>query len=258
MFSDPVRADSCRQLANRLERKNPGSVQVSTLPEALTTLMTNDYVARELANKIEPLVPEVVPERHSRARLLFLSALPNEMSALRLHRETRDIIEALKLSSVADRLRLEDRGAVRVTEIHRHILDFNPDIVHFSGHGYQGGILLEDQRGGMVPVTAGELAELFGVLEQKIRCVVLNACETGLDAKPLAEKVGVVVVRDGTVQDSAASIFSTYFYEGLARGFTPRNAFSLARWQVKTQTPFGESALPRLFGVSVDVPFLES
>jgi CHAT domain-containing protein len=247
--------EACRQLTARIERKHPGAVQGGALPEVLARLMASDYVARELANQIEPPPPDDSGPGRS-ARLLFLSALPNEMSAVRIHREARDILEALKLSSKRKKLLLRDRGAVRITEIHRHILDFEPDIIHFSGHGYQGGILLEDQKGGMVPVAAGELAELFGILDQKIRCVVLNACETGLNAEPLAEKIGVVVVRDGSVHDSAAIVFSPSFYEGLAQGLTPRKAFELACWQVKMQTLFGESELPRLVGASLDTPFI--
>lgn len=258
LFSDPDQERACRQLNARLERKHPGVHEGGELLDALAEMLESDYVARELADKIVPL--EKSSDGRSRRRvprLLFLSALPNGMDPLRIDREIRNILETQTLSSRKTKLfHLEDKGSVRITEIHRHILRFKPDMVHFSGHGDAGGILLEDQNGEMVPVSGQELADLFDILEQKIRCLVLNACESSLNAQPIAKRIGVVVVWAGMVPDSAAIVFSTHFYEGLAWGLTPRRAFDLAHWQVRRQIP--ERAQPRLLGEALDVPLVET
>jgi hypothetical protein len=257
-FSDSVQEEACRQLNARLVRKHPAAHEDGEVLDVLTQLIESDYVAHELAGRIVPLknASDGKPRRHV-PRLLFLSALPNGVDPLRVDREIRKFLEAQALSSHKKKLfHLENKGAVQINEIHRHIRIFRPDIIHFSGHGEAGSIFLEDEGGEIVAVSGRELVELFDILEQKIRCLVLNACETSLDARSIARRVGVVIVWAGMVPDSAAIVFSTHFYEGLAWGLTPRKAFKLAQWQVKRQAP--DRAWPRLLGNALDIPLVET
>jgi len=256
LFSDPVQEEACRQLDARLARKHPGTREGGEDLNVLAQLIESDYVARELAGRIVPLknASDGKPRRHV-PRLLFLSALPNGSDPLRVDREIRKLLEAQALSSHKKKLfHLENKGAVQIKEIHRHIKIFRPDIIHFSGHGEAGSIFLEDEGGEIVAVSGRELVELFDILDQKILCLVLNACETSINVRSIARRVGVVVVWAGMVPDAAAIVFSTHFYEGLAWGLTPRKAFNLAQWQVKRQAP--DRARPRLLGDALDIPLV--
>jgi hypothetical protein len=77
----------------------------------------------------------------SQIRILFLAADPSNESRLRLLQELRDIKEKLRLANERDRFVLESRESVRVGDITQALFDFDPQIVHFSGHGTSAGEL---------------------------------------------------------------------------------------------------------------------
>ncbi|MEC4814335.1 MAG: hypothetical protein SAK29_13820 [Scytonema sp. PMC 1069.18] len=70
-------------------------------------------------------------------KILLLSANPQGTSQLHLEREIREIKEGLRRSRRRDRYLIDTAEAVRYRDIHRAILDYEPQIVHFSGHGSQ-------------------------------------------------------------------------------------------------------------------------
>ena len=70
-------------------------------------------------------------------RILFLTADPTNTVRLRLQKELRDITERLQQANLRERFQLEYGFSVRPGDISQAILDFEPHIVHFSGHGTQ-------------------------------------------------------------------------------------------------------------------------
>ena len=131
-------------------------------------------------------------------KILILSANPRGTVKLRLDEEVREIREGLKRSKYRDQFTIETAEAVRYRDIRRAMLDINPQIVHFSGHGTgsQGrglepdrdrklspfpeeaaeteGLVFEDEAGHVKLVNAEALAGLFELFP-KLECVVLNA-----------------------------------------------------------------------------------
>ncbi|WP_414573507.1 hypothetical protein [Nostoc sp. CCY 9925] len=78
-------------------------------------------------------------------RILILASNPKGTSVLDLDREIRDIREGLRRSPNRDRFDIEVRGAVRPIDLRRAMLEVEPQIVHFCGHGSgKGGLVLED------------------------------------------------------------------------------------------------------------------
>ena len=73
--------------------------------------------------------------------ILFLTADPTNASRLRLGEELREIQERLQLSKSRDQFTLHQRMSVRPMDISQALLDVNPQIVHFSGHGTSAGEL---------------------------------------------------------------------------------------------------------------------
>src|SRR4051812_43943149 len=109
--------------------------------------------------------------------VLFLSADPRDSTRLRLGEEIREVGEKLQLSRLRDEFVLEVRTAVRPVDLSQAMLDVNPAIVHFSGHGsLGGGICLEDATGITQEVSAEALASLFRSFGDRVACVLLNAC----------------------------------------------------------------------------------
>ncbi len=77
-------------------------------------------------------------------KLLLLSANPKDTTQLRVDEEMREIREGLRRSKQRENFVIETAQAVRYRDIRRAILDHEPNIVHFSGHGSeQNGLIFE-------------------------------------------------------------------------------------------------------------------
>ncbi|MEO0844495.1 MAG: hypothetical protein AAF063_37395, partial [Cyanobacteria bacterium J06643_5] len=74
-------------------------------------------------------------------KILFLAANPTDVSLLRLGQELRDIKQQLRTAKQPGKYQLEQRESVRVGDITQAIFDFEPQIIHFSGHGTNRGEL---------------------------------------------------------------------------------------------------------------------
>lgn len=61
-----------------------------------------------------------------------------------------------------------------------------PYVLHFSGHAWAEGLLLEDEFGQTYPVTAAELLQALKP-PRPLDLVVLNACETAAEAGSVAQ-----------------------------------------------------------------------
>jgi hypothetical protein len=161
-------------------------------------------------------------------KVLFLAANPSDTTRLKVAEEIRAINQALRLAEFRDKFDVEQQLAVRVTDLQEHLLRHKPDIVHFSGHGSESSeIVLEDNTGKRCPVSVDALRQLFSVLKDNIRCVVLNACFTEPQALAIAEHIDCVIGMSKEIGDSAAIAFATAFYQALGYGRDVKTAFDL-------------------------------
>ncbi|MGI8500698.1 MAG: CHAT domain-containing protein [Hassallia sp.] len=172
----------------------------------------------------------------SQIKILFLAADPSDESRLRLLQELRDIKEKLRLANERDRFVLESRESVRVGDITQALFDFDPQIVHFSGHGTSAGELyFEDLLGKAQPVQADALGNLFELVADKINCVVLNACYSETQAKVIAEHIPFVIGMNQAIGDKAAIAFAVGFYKALAAGKTIEKAYKFGCVEIQLQ-----------------------
>jgi CHAT domain-containing protein len=166
-------------------------------------------------------------------KILFLAANPAEMDPLQLGRESRAIDQALRTTSFRDRFVLEDHWAVQPKDLQELLLRYEPDVVHFSGHGAGAdGIVLVDEYNEASPVSAAILGELLGYFAERVRCVVLNACYSDEQARQIAETVDCVIGIADAVADEDAIAFSTAFYRSLGYGKSVQTALALAQNEV--------------------------
>ncbi len=161
-------------------------------------------------------------------KLLLLSANPKDTTQLRVDEEMREIREGLRRSKQRENFVIETALAVRYRDIRRAILDHEPNIVHFSGHGAgEEGLIFEDETGQSKLVEADALARLFELFADSIECVVLNACYSEVQAKAISEHIPYVVGMDKEIGDKAAIEFAVGFYDGLGAGKSVGFAYTL-------------------------------
>jgi hypothetical protein len=179
-------------------------------------------------------------------KILFLCSHPTDTAPLRHDREAREIRAAIRDAKYPDTFEIEQRWAVRVSELQGLVLGSEARIVHFSGHGTPDSqILVERDHGGAHPVPADALTRLFALLAGRVQCVVLACCHSEDQARAIAEHVGCVIGISGDMGDAAATRFSAAFYQALANGVDIRLAFDLGCNQLALE---GRSVAPRLFG----------
>ncbi len=160
--------------------------------------------------------------------ILILAANPKSTTTLRLDEEVREIDAGLRRSNQRDRFQLEQRWAVRSRDLQNALLDFKPQVVHFSGHGAgEGGLILENATGNAVAVSTEALVGLFELFADRIECVVLNACYSEVQAEAIANHIPYVIGMNKAIGDQAAIEFSVIFYAALGAGESIEFAYKL-------------------------------
>jgi hypothetical protein len=160
--------------------------------------------------------------------ILILAANPKGTPQVRLDEEVRDIGEGLQRAKHRDEFVLEQKWAVRPRDIQRAMLDINPSIVHFSGHGTgDEGLVFEDEKGSTKLVDGEALAGLFELFEEQLKCVVLNGCYSEVQAEAIAQHINYVIGMKQAIGDKAAIEFAVGFYDALGAGRTVEFAHKL-------------------------------
>ncbi|WUR14601.1 CHAT domain-containing protein [[Empedobacter] haloabium] len=160
--------------------------------------------------------------------ILMVSASPNDENRLRLGAEFRDIRHAHQRARKREEWTIESNEAVTVDDLRRALLDHRPAIVHFSGHGGGTTGLCFEDRDGNTHLTDGEsLAQLFHHFKDSLKCVVLNACYSEVQAQAISKEIDYVVGMTDAVEDESAAKFAVAFYDAIFAGTDFQAAFSL-------------------------------
>jgi hypothetical protein len=175
--------------------------------------------------------------------LLILAANPKGRERLRLDEEVKRIEQGLERSKKRDQFNLVVKWAVTDDDLRRALLDNEPEVVHFSGHGMgkgQGGterdptdggdadvgsLAFEHDQGNVQLIPGDALARLFDLCADFVRCVVLNACYSESQANAISLHVDYVVGMKQAVGDEAAIKFAVGFYDALGAGRDFEKAF---------------------------------
>lgn len=184
-------------------------------------------------------------------KILFLAANPKDTDKLQLNEEARDIDQVLRRAKFR-KFKLEPQWAVRVADLQEYLLRYEPDIVHFSGHGTPSSeIILEDNSGNSKPVSSRALSRLFSVLKDNIKCVVLNTCYSEQQAKAIANHIDCVIGISKKIGDSSAISFALAFYQALGYGKDVKKAFDLGCVQIGLEN-LNEQDKPKLIALNSD------
>lgn len=176
--------------------------------------------------------------------ILFLSASPAGLHPLKLGQELADIERERKMAPFRDSFRIESRWAVTVDELMRHLMEIEPDIIHFSGHGGSAGIIIQDEFGHPTSLPPRALALILRAAVPSARLVVLNACDSTIHAESLRAAADCIVLVGGEVGDDAARTFAVRFYGAIFHGRSIGNALLHGRAALAARQLL-EELLPR-------------
>ena len=190
--------------------------------------------------------------------ILILAANPNGTNRLRLDEEVKRIKQALRRANKRDQFRVVDEWAVTDDDLRQALLDNEPEVVHFAGHGTgdghvsagrdlgeaevdAGGLAFEDDVGSVQLIPGDALARLFELCSESVKCVILNACYSEVQANAIAQHIPFVVGMNKAIGDPAAIKFAAGFYDALfsGRDFERR----LQHWAQRHQ-PEGHTRAP--------------
>lgn len=172
-------------------------------------------------------------------KILALQAHPEGTAVLKFQEEIRVIEESFEVNGVD--LDIKSVGAVKKEELTYLLEKYKPEIVHFSGHGSKyGEIYFEDKNGASSPMSTSDLESVFEKFSG-IKCVVLNACYSDIQAKALSKHLPYVIGMSNPIYDKAAIVFSRMLYSVLSLGGSIGRAFDLAKNEVILNVKHDES-----------------
>lgn len=185
-----------------------------------------------------------------RTKILIIAVNPTGTSRLRLDQEIRDVEAAIRRSRFRDQFEIKISTAVRQVDLQRALLDFEPQIVHFCGHGEgQAGLVLEDIVGQPKSFDTSALSKLFALFADTLDVVLLNACYSEVQADAIVQHTNYVIGMSREIRDDAAIAFAVGFYDALGAGKTVEFAYNLGCVAIQTEIQGRKTADRKLIPV---------
>lgn len=121
-------------------------------------------------------IAERLAQVGDRVRILVVAANPLGSSPLKLDHEVKTIQEALTRSRKRDNFVVEYRLAATPSELRRALLDVEPHILHFSGHGAgeQGLLFVSDESAGAIYRSTVARCDRVPLILMRLNLFLLN------------------------------------------------------------------------------------
>ncbi|WP_332420320.1 CHAT domain-containing protein [Vibrio metschnikovii] len=162
--------------------------------------------------------------------VLFLASNPRDQGQLGLDEEVRSIKEMITKSRHRDVVKLESCWAVRPGDILQYINEYQPTIVHFSGHGSSNDeLVLMDNNSNTKLVSMESIVQAMSVANEDLRLVFFNTCHSKNQASNVTEYIECAIGMNTSITDNAAQIFSAQFYSSLGFGLSVEKSFNQAK-----------------------------
>ena len=154
-------------------------------------------------------------------RIAFLGTNPEASNPLRTDIEARNLARAMKSTTNRGRIAIRYIPAAEWSDLLDVMNEFQPHIVHFSGHGGGQGILFDNESGeydGGLEIDYDLLNKFLGATSFNPDLLILNACDTVKGARIFLDNVKAVVAMSDAIDDSSATYFSKFMYVAIAEG----------------------------------------
>lgn len=174
-------------------------------------------------------------EAPKKITVLFLAGtIEGGPHPLRLDQEVREIQRRVRESEHRDSIEFEYSLATRISDILQALNQYQPDVVHFAGHGNKRELLFEGNDGQPLALSNDQLGVLLHAPPRPIRLVVFNSCESSDLAVLACDFVSAAIGMDESVADASAKQFAGQFYNALGFGHSLALAFTQAQAQART------------------------
>lgn len=179
--------------------------------------------------------------------VLFLASNPRDQGQLGLDEEVRTIKEMISKSRHRDVVKLESCWAVRPGDILQYINEYQPTIVHFSGHGSANDeLVLMDNNSSTKLVSMESIVQAMSVANEDLRLVFFNTCHSKNQANNVTEYIECAIGMNTSITDNAAQVFSAQFYSSLGFGLSVEKSFKQAKAALMLEG-ISEEETPALF-----------
>lgn len=158
-------------------------------------------------------------------KILFLAANPPSTAPLALDREIRALQQ--EVDAVADHaIELVSRWAVHLDDLTQAITRERPDIVHFSGHSTEEGIILDSNMDDDFTVVPPETIEAhFRPFGDTVRVVVINSASSKVIARRISQVLDCAIGIQDVVEAAALT-----FLRDTAPADVPLDEHRAGRW----------------------------
>ena len=165
--------------------------------------------------------------------LLILAANPKDSNRFQFDREIREITGAWEQSR--DRVQFEIKQELALTweRLRRALVNHKPEIIHFVGHGHgKPGLVIEAEDGTIQEISGDRLLKLLQCFS--VKCVVLNACHSRVQAETIHQHVPCVIGMKQKIAQESSREFAIPFYEGIFGGMSYEQAFQLGKTEISS------------------------
>ncbi len=197
----------------------------------VTTLVLEYFDSINMKGRIaKAVLPTPEPDRgisKMTSKILFLAADPYDATRLRLNLEFKSIDQSIQMSTARDKFYLcKPELSASKKDLNRRLLQEEPRIVHFSGHGTSDGSLcFEGDDGRSQYVDPTDLDLMFELHSEHVHCVILNACYADKQAEAISKHIDYVIGMSNQISDQAAIDFSIGFYQAVGEGKSIDDAY---------------------------------
>lgn len=172
---------------------------------------------------------------NKKTKILVLTSSPVNLNPLQVELECKEIKRSINYTRNLDKYELIQEYATTIEDLEKLLREFQPNIIHFSGHGQKSGIYLEDSNQQSKIVDGASLLRLFNFYSDTVECVILNSCYSEKQAQYISMAIPFVIGTKSEIKDEAAINFSKTFYSSLADGNTYEESFELGYIRVSLE-----------------------
>lgn len=212
------------------ERRRQHELREADRRAAAEKALLNSRIS-ETEHVLDRALRQLPAPKPEKLRILVLGA--SSEGDLRVGREQKRIRSAVESALHRDWIELDVRPAATPSDLMDGITKFRPHVVHFSGHGDEDIIWLEDEKDepheGVI-VSASVLAKVVRATDSPPLLVLLNSCNSASQIDALVDRVVPFAIGMAEeINDGDAINYAAQFYAAIANGQSINSAHLAAK-----------------------------